>query len=244
MSRWGISSVVAARLFTIAQAVLSARSARSLHGAGGMLIRRLHVLAGSVVALVTSVGVSAAADEGIGAHTTPGSAVSVFGNQGQIAISSEAGATFSHTTVSGSDTSRTSIELRPGVDYFLIKRLSLGAFIGVDHQATQAGSSTTWGLGPRVGYDIAFSDHFSVWPRVGFSYNKTTVKTDSQDVGAVRIPSTSDSSSALALNVFVPFLFHTNHYFAGVGPALDTDLTGDSKATTIALRVTLGGWVF
>lgn len=209
-----------------------------------MLIRRLHLLAGSIVALVTSFGVSAAAQETIGAHTTPGSAVSVFGNQGQIAISSEAGATFSHTSVSGSDGSSTSIELRPGVDYFLVKRLSLGAFIGISHQATQAGSTTIWGLGPRVGYDIAFSDHFSVWPKIGFSYNKTKAKTDAQDISGFRTPSISDSSSALALNLFVPFLFHTNHYFAGVGPALDTNLTGDSKVTTIALRVTLGGWIF
>ena len=126
----------------------------------------------------------------------------------------------------------------------MIKRLSLGAFVGIDHQATQGGSNTTWGLGPRVGYDIAFSDHFSVWPRIGFSYNKTKAKIDSETIAGVETPSSSVSSSALALNLFVPFLFHTNHYFAGVGPALDTDLTGDSKATTVALRVTLGGWVF
>ncbi len=207
-----------------------------------MLIRR--VLVGSLVAFVTSFGVSAAAEETIGAHTTPGSAVSVFGNQGQVAISSEAGATFSHTSVSGSNAASTSLVLRPGVDYFLIKRLSLGAFVGVEHQATEITSNTTFGIGPRVGYDIAFSDRFSIWPRIGFSYNSTTVKVDSQNIGGVQTPSAKDSSSALALNLYAPFLFHTNHYFAGVGPALDTDLTGDSKVTTVALRVILGGWVF
>jgi hypothetical protein len=127
----------------------------------------------------------------------------------------------------------------------LIKRLSLGAFVGIDHQAEEPRSTTIFSVGPRVGYDIAFSDHFSVWPRVGFSYNSTTAKIDSQTSAAgIKTPSSSDSNSALALNLFVPFLFHTNHYFAGVGPALDTDLTGDPKATTVALRVTLGGWIF
>lgn len=198
------------------------------------------LLVGSIVALVTSFGATAAAQEAqtIGAATTPGSAVSVFGNRGQVAISSEAGATFSHTTVSGFDGSTTSLVLRPGVDYFLIKRLSLGAFVGVDHQVTPGGSTTTFGVGPRLGYDIAFSDHFSVWPRLGFSFNKTSTKID------LPTASSSISNSAVALNLFAPFLFHTNHYFAGVGPALDTDLSGDPKTTTVALRVTLGGWVF
>jgi hypothetical protein len=208
------------------------------------MIRRLHLLAGSVIALVTSFGVTAAAEESIGAHTTPGSPVSVFGNQGQIAISSEAGATFSHTSVSGRDGSTTSLVLRPGVDYFLIKRLSLGVFVGIDHQATEGTKTTIFGIGPRVGYDVAFSDHFSMWPRIGFSYNSTKVKIDSQTINGIRTPSASDTNSAVALNLFVPFLFHTNHYFAGVGPALDTDLSGDSKVTTYALRVTLGGWIF
>jgi hypothetical protein len=185
-------------------------------------------------------GHASAEETTIGAQTTPGSAVSIFGNKGQIAISSEAGATFTHTTFKDSDNSTTSFVLRPGVDYFLIKQLSLGAFVGVDSQS-QAGLSTrTFAVGPRVGYDIAFSDRFSIWPRVGFSYNSTKFETDA--VGG--LPSSSTSNNALALNVFAPFLFHTHHFFAGVGPALDADLSGDIKATTFAVRVTLGGWIF
>ncbi len=208
--------------------------------AGAMSMRPL--VFAPILALVTSFGLSAAAEETIGAHTTPGSAVSVFGNRGQLAISSEAGATFSHKSFSGSDASSTSLVLRPGVDYFLIKRLSLGVFLGVEHQGTQLGSSTTFGIGPRLGYDIAFSDRFSIWPRIGFSFNSTTVKEDAQN--ALQKPSTSTSNSAVALNLFAPFLFHTNHYFVGLGPALDTDLSGDHKATTVAINVTLGGWIF
>ncbi len=208
---------------------------------------KLSFLVGSLVALVTSFGATAAAQdaqERIGARTTPGSAVSVFGNQGQLAISSEAGATVSHTSVSGVDGASTSVVLRPGVDYFLVKRLSLGAFLGVDHQVTRGGSATTFGIGPRVGYDIAFSDRFSIWPRLGFSFNHTNATLDAQHFGGLQTPSSSSSNSAIALNLFAPFLFHTNHYFVGVGPALDTDLSGDAKTTTIALRVTLGGWIF
>ncbi len=197
---------------------------------------------------VTLVGATAGAqeraEETVGARTTPGSAVSVFGNKGQIAISSEAGATFENTSISGVDGSRTSLVLRPVVDYFLIKRLSLGAFVGVNYESVPGGSTTVFAIGPRVGYDVAFSDHFSIWPRVGFSYNSTKVETDADNLGGVAIPAASTSNDAIALNLFAPLLFHTHRFFAGVGPALDTDLSGDAKATTFAVRVTLGGWVF
>jgi hypothetical protein len=198
----------------------------------------------AVSACWLSMGTTAVAQETVGARVTPGSAVSIFGTKHQIAISSEAGALFSNTSVSGVDDSSTTFVLRPGVDYFLLNRLSLGAFFGVESQSQAGGSSTTFGIGPRVGYDIPFSDRFSVWPKVGFSYNATTVKVDSRNVGGINIPSSSTSNNAVALNLFAPFMFHTNHYFAGVGPALDTDLSGDAKATTFALRVTLGGWLF
>jgi hypothetical protein len=131
--------------------------------------------------------------------------------------------------------------LRPGVDYFLIDRLSLGAFVGIDYESLTGISTTRFGVGPRVGYSLGFSNHFSLWPRVGVSYNSSTIKTDAVEGFA---PESEVSNNAVALNLFAPLLFHTNHYFAGVGPALDVDLSGDAKATTFAIRVTLGGWIF
>jgi hypothetical protein len=186
----------------------------------------------------------ASAQEQIGARVTPGSAVSIFGDKGQIAISSEAGAEFTRTSISGVDGSSTTFVFRPGVDYFLIERLSLGAFFGVNYQSMPSGDTTTIGVGPRVGYSIPFSDRFSLWPKVGFSFNSSTVKVDASNVGGIETPASEASNSAIALNLFAPILFHTNHYFAGIGPALDTDLSGDAKATTFAARVTLGGWIF
>jgi hypothetical protein len=48
----------------------------------------------------------------------------------------------------------------------------------------------------------------------------------------------------LALNLFVPLMLHpAPHFFLGFGPALDVDLTGDTKSTTIAGRLTIGGWL-
>jgi len=156
----------------------------------------------------------------------------------------EGGALVTHTSVSGQDGSTTTVLIRPAIDYFLIDHLSLGAFTGVEYSASPGGSTTTYGIGPRVGYDIPLSERFSVWPKAGFSFNSTTVKFDSINVGGISTPSTSESNSALALNLFVPIMFHTNHYFAGFGPSLDTDLSGDAKTTTIAARLTVGGWLF
>ncbi|HYJ10884.1 MAG TPA: hypothetical protein VEX18_17800 [Polyangiaceae bacterium] len=195
----------------------------------------------SVVGMLLGIAGRAAAQEGVGANVTPGSPVSIFGSRGQVAISSEAGATLTHTTVSGSDDSSTNFVLRPGVDYFLIDRLSLGAFVGIDYESLTGISTTRFGVGPRVGYSLGFSNHFSLWPRVGVSYNSSTIKTDAI---AGFAPESEVSNNAVALNLFAPLLFHTNHYFAGVGPALDVDLSGDAKATTFAIRVTLGGWIF
>lgn len=198
----------------------------------------------SLVGVIGLFGAAAGAQEVVGARTTPGSPVSVFGSKGQVAISSEAGATFEHTSIADVDGSTTNFVLRPGVDYFLVNRLSLGAFAGIDYGSVPGGSTTAFSIGPRVGYDIAFSDNFSIWPKLGLSYSSTTVKTDAEELAGVSIPSSERTNNAIAINLFAPVMFHMNRFFAGVGPALDTDLSGDAKATTVAVRVTLGGWVF
>lgn len=159
-----------------------------------------------------------------------------FGGKGQLAILAEAGVVFSHTSISGRDDSSTTLVLRPAVDYFVIDHLSVGAFTGVSYEKAAGASSTTYGIGPRVGYSIPFTERFSVWPKAGLSFNSTKIKTDT--------PAFSDTNKAIALNLFVPVMFHTNHYFVGFGPGLDRDLSGDAKATTFALRLNVGGWLF
>jgi hypothetical protein len=167
-----------------------------------------------------------------------------FGLKGQLAVSSDAGLSISHSSVSGADGSTTELVLRPAVDYFVIENLSIGGFLGLDYIKTSGGSTTAFSIGPRVGYNLPFSERWSVWPKVGFSFASTSVKTDSTTTAGVVTPSTSTSNSAVALNLFVPLMFHpVEHFFLGFGPALDTDLSGDAKATVIAGRLTIGGWL-
>jgi hypothetical protein len=177
-------------------------------------------------------------------NVNPNSPAGVFGEHGQLAIMGEAGALLTHTSVSGRSGSTTSVLVRPAVDYFMIDHLSLGAFAGVEYSSSTGGSTTTFGIGPRVGYDIPFSERFSLWPKAGLSFNSTSVKLDAVNIGGIQTPSSSASNTALDLNLFVPLMFHSHHYFAGFGPSVDTDLTGSPKTTTIAARLTLGGWLF
>lgn len=203
------------------------------------MLSRIAVVTSTLV--VSSLSASALAQPGPerdpGMPKVPANSPSgIFGGKGQLAILAEAGVVFSHTTISGVDASSTTFVFRPAVDYFVIDHLSIGAFTGVDYAKASGESKTTYGIGPRVGYDIPFTERFSLWPKAGLSFNSTTLKTDT--------PSFSDTNSAIALNLFVPVMYHMNHYFVGLGPALDTDLSGDAKATTFAVRLNVGGWLF
>jgi hypothetical protein len=174
----------------------------------------------------------------------PRSPSGMFGGRGQLAIMGEAGAFLTHTSVSGQDGSKTTFVLRPAIDYFVIDHLSVGAFTGLEYSSAPGGSVTTYGIGPRVGYDIPFTERFSIWPKAGLSFNSTTVKFDASSIGGINVPSSSTSNTALALNLYAPVMFHSHHYFVGFGPSLDADLSGNAKTTTVSGRLVVGGWLF
>jgi hypothetical protein len=177
-------------------------------------------------------------------QVAPGSPAGVFGAKTQLTISSDAGFSISNTSVSGVDGSTTRVELRPAIDYFVMDNLSVGGFIGFDYSSDPGGHTTTFSIGPRVGYNLAFSERFSVWPKLGFSYATTSVSEDLTPPGSDTTVTQNNSSSGLALNLFVPVMFHpVPHFFLGFGPALDQSLTGDTKTTVIAGRLTIGGWI-
>lgn len=187
---------------------------------------------------------AAAQDNGIAPGAPAGSNADVFGAQGQLAISSDTGLSISNTSVSGQSGSTTRLVLAPSVDYFIVDSWSVGGFVSLDYTTTPGSSTTTFAIGPRVGYDLALTRIFTVWPKAGFSFRSTNLDTDETVVEGETVPGQSDVSNALALNLFVPLMFHpAAHFFIGFGPALDVDLTGDNKATTIAGRLTLGGWL-
>jgi hypothetical protein len=167
----------------------------------------------------------------------------VFGERSQVTISSDAGLYVSTTSTSGLDGSTTKLTLRPAIDYFVANNVSVGGFVGLEYARTSAVHATTFAIGPRVGYNLAFAEHFSFWPKLGFSYSSSSTSVDT----AVPPGTTSladASGNHLALNVFAPVMFHAvQHFFLGFGPALDVDLTGNAKQTIVAGRLTIGGWL-
>jgi hypothetical protein len=181
---------------------------------------------------VTGFAQSATEDTGHGPSHT-------FGHTGQLAISSDAALSITHYAPGD----YTRIELQPAVDYFIAENLSIGGFIGLDYTSFKNGSTTRFSIGPRVGYNLTLSDLVSIWPKIGFSFATTSTSldagTDEEDVTV-----TTNDNSGIALNLFVPVMFHpAEHFFAGFGPFLDTDLSGDDKVTAFGLKLTLGGWV-
>ena len=163
-----------------------------------------------------------------------------FGAKGQKAISSDAGLSIGTTSVSGVDESTTTLILRPAVDWFFTDSISFGGFVGVEYTSSPGGSATIMSIGPRVGYDLPLTERISIWPKIGFSLANTSVDNDGID----GIGDEEETNTSVQLNLFVPVMFHpVQHFFLGFGPALDQDLSGDSKATTIAARLTIGGWI-
>jgi hypothetical protein len=231
----------------VAFAAQSGRSRHALCNCPFRMRTRIRIVT-SFAALATASAVAnvAAAQEGDGERRPAvpdvprNSPAGVFGDRGQLAISSDAGLSLTNTSVSGVDGSTTSLILRPAVDYFVIDHLSVGGFLGLAYVSTSAGSSTSFSVGPRVGYDIPVSRRFSIWPKAGLSIGHTSEDIDDPDFE----DDTGESNTSLQLNLFVPVMFHpVDHFFLGLGPALDQDLSGDNKATTIAVRLTLGGWI-
>lgn len=161
-----------------------------------------------------------------------------FGEESQLALSSDAALSIEHT--SRGDT--TSITLAPAVDYFVMENFSIGGFISFRYYTAGETDTTVFGIGPRVGYNLPLNDSVSIWPKVGFSFSSSSSSTEVGEDEDVEI-SRSVGNDGIALNLFVPFMFHpAQHFFAGFGPFLDTDLSGDNRATVFGAKLTLGGW--
>jgi hypothetical protein len=143
--------------------------------------------------------------------------------------------------------------LAPAADYFVIQGLSIGAQISYTHAHTNlsgtgigSSSSTTadtdlFGIGARVGYNIPIMDLLSWWPKVGIVF------TNASTTGNL-------SGNTFDLQLYAPLLLHlAPHFFAGLGPNLQTDLSASAsasgvsqtnvpKATSYGLLFTIGGW--
>lgn len=163
----------------------------------------------------------------------------VFGHASQLALSSDVA-----LLIQRSSQDATTIQFAPAADYFVIDNFSIGGVILLDYTQARNVDATRFSIGPRVGYNIPFTDMIGLWPKLGFSYTHTSASTDVEGrVDDVEV-SVGTSGDHFSLNLFAPLMFHpVPHFFVGFGPFLDADLSGDNKTTTFGGRLTLGGWL-
>jgi hypothetical protein len=179
--------------------------------------------------------------------------VQQFGGPGTLAISSDMNLGFFGSSISEGGGSTWTFLLAPAADYFVIQGLSVGGQISYSHVhassgGTGTGASSTststdtdsFGIGPRVGYNIPINDWLSFWPKVGLIFSDMATK------GA--------SGNTFDVQVYAPVLLHlAPHFFAGLGPGIQTDLTASysaagvsapnpPKTTSYGLYFTIGGW--
>lgn len=165
-----------------------------------------------------------------------------FGIANSWAFSSDAALLVQRATQSQVGGAVTTVTLSPATDIFLARNLSVGGFVSFTYTKAGANDSMRIAVGPRVGYNIPFSKRGSVWPKIGFSYARTssTVMSGGESRSSMR----DVTQDAVALNFFVPMMFHpVTHFFLGFGPFLDTDMNGDNRATVWGGKLTLGGWL-
>lgn len=130
---------------------------------------------------------------------------------------------------------------QPSVDWFFVEHVSLGAATSFTYVYDSDSTLHTigYGGGLRVGGDIPLSTSISLFPRGGF--------TASQLTGTIPTDTT-----VLSVGAFVPVLVHpAPHFFLGFGPAVSTELIhhtnsdpgSPTKATTLGVGMTVGGWL-
>jgi hypothetical protein len=176
--------------------------------------------------------------------------VQAFGGPGTLAISSDMNLGFYGSSTSEGGGSSWTFLLAPAADYFVIQGLSVGGQILYRHDhgsspGTDGGPSTssdtdTFGIGPRIGYNIPISDLFSFWPKLALIFTDVATK------GA--------SGNSFDVQLYAPLLLHlAPHFFVGLGPQIQTDLTVSAnaggtavkdppKTTSYGLYFTIGGW--
>jgi hypothetical protein len=160
------------------------------------------------------------------------------------------------------------IEISPGIDWFIVDRVSLGVDIDFTFsEAKISGRKTdtlSFASGPRVGYVIPLGEKWSLYPRLsvgvrsvhllsGSASDQPTVAVAGGGQVATATDSQSVSSSATIgwLSLFAPFLYHAApHFFVGAGPSLyhqfgkapPLSSVAASDYTRLGARVVIGGW--
>jgi hypothetical protein len=164
-----------------------------------------------------------------------------FGGQQTLAISGDfllAVQRYSSTSFS----SETNVTVRPALDYFVLDHLSVGGLVGFGYMGGPGpldASRLSFAIGPRVGYEIALADRFSIWQNLGTSYLRSRDRYNGQWFGPASW-TLNATAGADVIGQIAP------HFFMGLGPYVVSELArsgGDASGTGYGVTSTLGGWL-
>jgi hypothetical protein len=184
-----------------------------------------------------------------------------FGAAGEVVPS--LGASFQRYQYSSSKAQGLNVGFWPGVDYFLLDNVSVGAnaSLGYDSDTRATGDvvkSFWYGASTRFGVSLPLTGHFSIWSLAAFGawQEHASIRSPYEGseayFGGVVFDTTGTTievrRTVLWVELFVPILFHpVEHLFIGVGPnvsqeVLDTVESMSSRSTSWGFGSVIGGW--
>jgi hypothetical protein len=141
--------------------------------------------------------------------------------------------------------------LAPAADYFVIDNLSLGLEVLFGYDTVSPPSNpaplpqpqsinvTTYGIAPRIGYNIPIGNLLSIWPKVFFEHAGYSLGGGGQGYANIQF-----------FGAYAPILYHlVPHFYIGIGPNVLFELgestdgaSGNSKITSYGVFASAGGW--
>jgi hypothetical protein len=183
-----------------------------------------------------------------------------FGMAHQVALNNEIELQGGWLGYKGSNSNTTNVYVRPGLDYFVVDHISIGASITVGYANIQGIDATTSAvvtttrtsvaLAGRLGGDVPQGDWLSFYPRAYVG------------VGQLLFSEVERSIANKATEVYVwiaayaPILVHAaSHFFIGFGPSFSQDVTHSvtypsspatstqNRSTSVGAGAVVGGWL-
>ncbi len=183
----------------------------------------------------------------------------LFGTRGQLVLSSNLDFYASTTAYAVTDASAFSYGISPSFDWFAAEGFSIGGYLsgarsggkgyrnGGDLETT---STTTWGAGARIGFNLRLSRAVSIWAKLSFSYSASKTRTETLGTYDATLRELTDEGGNVG--AYVPLIVNVApHAFVGFGPSFTRTLahsqtgylrpTGDG--TYVGASFTVGGYL-
>ncbi|MBX3185479.1 MAG: hypothetical protein KF819_00635 [Labilithrix sp.] len=176
-----------------------------------------------------------------------------FGASGQWVFTGEIGAAAARTASDGASSPSTVATFAPGVDYFVGRRISVGASIALSRSrifgvtldgVPRESEASMLGGTLRVGVDVPFTSWLSFYPRAFASFGGGWY---ARRLGSGRSELTD---VFITPGAYAPLLVHpASHVFVGLGPSLSYDALrvtepgANRRATRVGAALLVGGWL-